>query len=85
MKRDLKSLLKAKPKKADEDSLKKQAEELSKLNQDELLSELFKNADKAKQSGELGESQLTDFYSKVSPMLTEEQRERLSGLIDKLK
>lgn len=49
---------------------------------DELLQELMSVAKKEKQKGNLNEKRLNEIYSTLSPMLNENEKEKLKNLID---
>lgn len=94
MKRDLKSMGSRKMNNSENDKentnsdiskIRKKAEELSKLDENRLMEELFKSVDEAKKNGEFSEEKVSGFMSKVSPMLSNEQREKMSSLLNKLK
>ncbi len=54
-------------------------------SQPELMRELMKLADTERKKGALTDEKLDAFARGVSPMLTEEQRTRLSGILQQLK
>lgn len=60
-------------------------EKYSAMDEASLMSELFKTANESRARGELDNKTLDDFYQKVSPLLTPEQRERMGELISGLK
>ena len=68
-----------------EEEVKKKTEELSKLSEGELYSELFKNVDEAKKSGSFTAEEVDNFLNTVSPMLTKEQLDKMNSLINKIK
>lgn len=79
-----------KPKQASEqngskEDVRKKAEEFSKLSEGELYSELFKNVDEAKKSGNLSSNDLDNFLKTVAPMLNKEQMDKMNDLINKIK
>ncbi len=53
--------------------------------QSELMGELMKLADEERKKGALDDEKLDAFARGVAPMLTEEQRKSLAGLIKQLK
>ena len=55
------------------------------LSHDQLMSELFKEAGRLKQNGSLNESSLKMLQSTLSPMLTNEQNQQLSDILNKIK
>lgn len=65
--------------------MRKKAEEFSKLSEGELYSELFKNVDEAKKSGNLSSNDLDNFLKTVAPMLNKEQMDKMNDLINKIK
>lgn len=60
-------------------------EKYSAMDEASLMSELFKTANESRARGELDNKTLDDFYQKVSPLLTPEQKERMAELISGLK
>ena len=54
------------------------------MSREELMSEMYKEAAKSRAGG-MSNGDLDDFYNKVSPAMTEEQRANLRNLIDRLK
>ena len=68
-----------------EEDVRKKAEEFSKLSEGELYSELFKNVDEAKKSGNLSSNDLDNFLKTVAPMLNKEQMDKMNDLINKIK
>lgn len=54
-------------------------------NEDELLSELFKNVAKQKQEGTFDINLLNEMASKMSPFLTKEQNLKLKEIINQIK
>lgn len=55
------------------------------LSQEELMSELFKEANKLKQNGTLNENNLNILQSTLSPMLNKEQNQQLKNILNKIK
>lgn len=55
------------------------------LSQDQLMSELFKEAGRLKQNGTLNESNLNMLKSTLSPMLSNEQNQQLNDILNKIK
>ncbi len=53
--------------------------------QSELMDELMKLAEEERKKGTLDDKKLDAFARSVSPMLTQEQRRRLSGILKQLK
>ena len=51
------------------------------MNNNELMSNLFKEATKLKQQGKLDNSTLSNLKSTLSPFLNEEQQEMLNSLV----
>ena len=60
-------------------------EKYSSMDEASLMGELFKTANESRARGELDNKTLDDFYQKVSPLLTPEQKERMAELISGLK
>lgn len=60
-------------------------EKYSAMDEASLMSELFKTANASRARGELDNKTLDEFYQKVSPLLTPEQKERMGELIAGLK
>ncbi len=88
MKRDLKSMLRKKEVNEDKEKIedvRKKAEELSKLSEGELMGELYKSVNAAKESGDFNDEQINSFLNTVSPMLSGDQLGRMKELIEKLK
>jgi len=65
-----------------QEDLKNTAEAYAQKSDDDLLGEIMRNAKQNKRDGTLSESQLKAFVSSVSPMLNQEQRERLQNVVD---
>jgi hypothetical protein len=55
------------------------------LSQNELYSELLNQASSLKSQGKLDDSTLNTISTTLSPMLTDEQRQLLNNIIEKLK
>ncbi len=68
-----------------EQDIKDKIDELSKKNENELMRELSAAVEAGKKDGSFSKSALSDFVSKVSPMLNAEQKARLKSLTDSLK
>lgn len=64
------------------DNIRKTAEEYAKKSDPELLGEILKTASQGKQNGTLDKAQIENFVKRVSPMLNEEQRQRLNGVVE---
>ena len=64
------------------DNIRKTAEEYAKKSDSELLGEILKTASQGKQNGTLDKAQIENFVKRVSPMLNEEQRQRLNGVVE---
>ena len=65
--------------------IEKSLREYEGKTQCELMSELTKLADAERKKGALDDEKLDAFARNVSPMLTQEQRNRLSGILRQLK
>ena len=57
----------------------------SKMDEAELMQELFKTAEQGRANGELDNGVLDGFLTKMRPMLSPEQAERMKELINQLK
>ena len=57
----------------------------SKMDEAELMQELFKTAEQGRANGELDNGVLDGFLTKMRPMLSPEQLERMKELINQLK
>lgn len=55
------------------------------LSQDQLMSELLKEAGRLKQNGSLNESSLNMLKSTLAPMLNSEQNQHLNDILNKIK
>lgn len=55
------------------------------MNEEQLLSELFKNVAAEKRNGTFSAETLDEFVSFVSPSLDEKSRERLTELVSMIK
>ena len=64
------------------DNIRKTAEEYAKKSDSELLGEILKTASQGKQNGTLDKAQIESFVKRVSPMLNEEQRQRLNSVVE---
>ena len=69
----------------DAESVRRQFGELSGKSESELLTRLFGEIEAGKQDGSFSAEKLSDFMSKVSPMLTEEQRARMESIVKTIK
>lgn len=72
-------------KKQCEEKLKNTAKKYEGKSEDELMGEILKQVAAGKSSGQLKNSDIEDFYKKVSPMLNREQRKKLDTIINKIK
>ena len=54
-------------------------------NEDELLSELFKNVNKQKKDGTFNYNSLKSTIDRMSPFLTKEQNLKIKELLEKIK
>ena len=70
---------------SDQEELKKKAREYTDKSDPELLSDIMKEARKQKENGSFSDERLQDFVNKVSPMLNQEQKERLAQAIKMIK
>ena len=68
---------------AEPKSYKEAIDKYANFSEEELMSELFRLGSLS--SGRITEKELDDFYNKVNPYLTPEQRERMKELIIGLK
>ena len=66
----------------DKDALRKTAEEYSEKSDSELLGEIMKAAKQGKRDGTLNKEQINQFIKNVSPMLNQEQRQRLQQVVE---
>ncbi|MFI3229680.1 MAG: hypothetical protein R3Y23_05910 [Bacillota bacterium] len=57
----------------------------SSYDEQQLMQELFKNAEQSRNNGELNNNMLDQFYAQAQSMLTKEQAERMQELILQLK
>ena len=64
------------------EELQKTAEEYAKMDDNSLLNEIMKTANKGKSEGSFSSEQLKQFAANVSPMLNAEQRARLNSVIE---
>ena len=67
------------------EDLKNKINTYQKMTEKEIQSELFKEVNKQKQNGTFSLQRIEDVKNKLSPMLTEEQRQKLDGLIKMLR
>lgn len=67
--------------KCDEDNVKKTYEKYNGMTQDQLMRALFNEVNASKQSGSFDIEQIKRFYREISPMLTNEQREKMRSII----
>lgn len=56
-----------------------------KMSEQELMCEMARVAQQSKAQGSLDDNSIKQFYAQVSPMLTEQQRNKLKQLINTLK
>ena len=54
-------------------------------SEDDILAEIFKVAAESRDNGSLSDDDIDNFVSTVGFLLNDEQREKLSGVIEKLK
>ncbi len=73
-----------KPSKEAEEDIKRQLKKYEGKSQDELMDELLKSVEEGKANGTFSKEALSQFKSKVAPMLDEAQRKRLDEITDKL-
>ncbi len=57
----------------------------SAMNEEELMRELLRTAERGRAEGELNNGILDDIRAKVAPLLTPEQADKLNDLVDGLK
>lgn len=57
----------------------------SNMSESDLMSELFRSAREGRESGELTDESLEEFYNKARSFLTPEQAERMRELLIELK
>lgn len=55
------------------------------LSQDELMTELFKEAGRLKQNGSLNENSLNMLQNTLAPMLNNEQNKQLKDILNKIR
>ena len=55
------------------------------LSQDELMTELFKEARRLKQNGSLNENSLNMLQNTLAPMLNNEQNKQLKDILNRIK
>ena len=71
-------------KKPEQEDVQQTYDKYKNLSKDQLMSELLLTVNKQKQSGTFDKEQLLSTLALISPSLSEEQRQRLYSLIDKL-
>lgn len=81
--KELRSFKKSKPNM--EEQIRSQAESLSGKSEDELMSSLADAVSKGKEDGSFTPEKLNDFILKLSPMLSDEQKRKLSQVVEKIK
>ena len=64
--------------------LKELANHYGQAGEQQLIRDIFQNVIAQKANGTLDNGQLKAFVRQVSPLLTQEQRERLNGLVEEL-
>lgn len=67
--------------KCDEDDVKRTYEKYNGMTQDQLMRALFNEVNASKQNGSFDIEQIKRFYREVSPMLSNEQREKMRSII----
>ena len=67
------------------EDLRKTAEAYGKKSDDELLKDILTMANRGKADGTFNDQSLTNFANTLSPMLNEEQKERLKTVMALLK
>lgn len=68
-----------------EAQIQEQIAKYSKMSRQELIEQMHLLASQGKESGELNNEQLDNFYSQASGMLSESERNNLKGLVGELK
>ena len=68
-----------------ENDIRKTAEAYSGKSDSELLGDIFRMASEQKANGSLNDEKLRAFANSVAPMLNEDQKARLNGVLDMLK
>ena len=67
------------------DDARETAESYKNKSDSELLGDIFKVANEQKANGNLSDEKLRAFAESVAPMLNDEQKNRLNGVIEMLK
>lgn len=67
------------------DMVKNIAQKYHGKSEAEMLSAIFKEAEKGRESGSLTDGELDKFASTISPFIDKNKREKLKEIIDKLK
>lgn len=62
-----------------------QFDKYSKLSQNQLMEEFYKEAERQKRMGNLNNEMLENFYAMMSPNMTKEQREKMRVMINAIK
>lgn len=68
-----------------QDDIRKTAEKYGKKSDEELLNDILSLANQERSKGALSDESLNAFARKLSPMLNEEQRQRLDQVLNLLK
>ena len=68
-----------------EEDIRETAKTYEGKSDDEMLAEILKMAKKGRTDGSFSEEKLNEFARNVSPMLNEEQRERLQKVVSMLR
>jgi hypothetical protein len=71
-------------KKTEQEDVKQTFDKYKNLSKDELMSELLFTVNKQKQNGTFDKEQLLSTLALISPSLSEEQKQRLYSLVEKL-
>lgn len=66
------------------EQFKQMAKYYGEKGEDALIKDIFANVVKQKQNGSLNNKQLVEFAEKIMPVLTPDQRKRLSELVTQL-
>ncbi len=74
-----------KEKEIDEKKTKEKIDQFSKMSQNQLMSELFKEVGKQKQGGTFDFQNLANKIESIRPMLTEEQISNIDKLLKQIK
>ena len=69
----------------DKNEIKEKFEKYQNMNQTELINELLKESNIQKQKGNLDEKKLDEIKNSLSPLMDEEQKNRLNELINMLR